>query len=84
MFDLNKLPLLQTVGNEDTNLRPVQCLQLRELTVIIITTLLQVTRGTRDPNLQVIIMHALHVCSQYSFGLPQFDHAHFNLLPLVL
>ena len=64
-----------------------------ELTSIIITTLLQATRGARNPNLQVIIMHALHACSQYLFGLPQrmngihktqFDHAHFNLLPLVL
>ena len=24
-FDLNKLPLLQTVANEDTNLRSLQC-----------------------------------------------------------
>ena len=42
--------------------------------------------------LKVVITHALHVCSQYSFGLPlkvrmdrmhrtQFDHARLDLLP---
>ena len=33
------------------------------------------------------VMHASHVCSQYLFGLPlrtQFDHAHFDLLPLLI
>ena len=47
---------------------------------------LWVTRGARNPNLQ-LIMHASHVCSQHSFGLPlrvngmhraQFDHACFK------
>ena len=41
------------------------------------------TRGARNPNLQVFITHASHVCSRHSFGLPlkmngmhrtQFDH----------
>ena len=47
----------------------------------------------RNPNLQVVITHASHVCSQHSFGLPlrmnrmhrtQFDHARLGLLPLVI
>ena len=50
-------------------------------------------RGARSPNLQVVINNASHVCSQLSFGLPlrmtgmhktQFDHARFDLLPLVI
>ena len=32
--------------------------------------LLRETRGARNPNLQVVITHASHVCSQHSFGLP--------------
>ena len=32
--------------------------------------LLRATRGARNPNLQVVVMHAWHVCSQCSFGLP--------------
>ena len=31
--------------------------------IILYSTLLQATRGARDPNVQVIITHALHVCS---------------------
>ena len=31
---------------------------------------LQATRRARNPNLQVVITHASHVCSQHSFGLP--------------
>ena len=51
-------------------------------------TLLQATRGALNPNLQVVITHASHFCSQYSFGLPQrmnemhrtqFDHERFGL-----
>ena len=54
---------------------------------------LRATRGTRNPNLQAVITHASHVCSQYSFGLllrmngmhkTQFDHAHFDLIPLII
>ena len=46
-----------------------------------------------NPNLQVVITHASHVCYQHSFGFPlrmngmhrtQFDHARFDLLPLVI
>ena len=45
------------------------------------------------PNLQVVITHASHACSQYSFGLPirmngmnrtHFDHARLDLLSLVI
>ena len=52
--------------------------------------LLRATRGAHNPNLQVVITHASHVCSQHSFGLPlrmngmhktQFDHARFDLYP---
>ena len=51
------------------------------------------TRGARNPNLQVVITHASHVCSQHSFGLPlrtngmhitQFDHARLDLVSLVI
>ena len=47
----------------------------------------------RNSNLQVVITHALHVCSQHSFGLPlringmhttQFDHLRLNLLSLAI
>ena len=50
------------------------------------------TRGARKPNLQGVITHASHLCSQRSFGLPlrmngmhitQFDHARLDLLILV-
>jgi len=52
--------------------------------IILYSTLLQATRGARDPNLQVVITRASHVCNRHSFGLPlrmngihrtQFDHA---------
>ena len=55
--------------------------------------LLQATRGARNPNLQVVIMHASHVCSQHLFGLPlrmngmhrtHFDQAHLDLLSLLI
>ena len=51
------------------------------------------TWGACNPNHQVFIMHALHVCSQHSCGLPlrmswmhwtQFDHTHWDLLSLVI
>ena len=31
--------------------------------IILYSTLLQATRGARNPNVQVIITHPLHVCS---------------------
>ena len=31
--------------------------------IILYSTLLQATRGARNPNVQVVITHALHVCS---------------------
>jgi len=55
--------------------------------------LLWVTRGACNPNLQVVIKHASHLCSQHSFVPPlrmngmhkmQFDHTRFDLLPLVI
>ena len=64
--------------------------------IIIYYLLLLATRGTRNPNLQVVITHDSHVqctvCSQHSFGLPlrmngmytQFDRARFDLLSLVI
>ena len=54
--------------------------------------LLRAIKGARNPYLQVVITNASHVCSQHSFGLlprmngmhkTQFDHARFDLLPLV-
>ena len=50
-------------------------------------------RSPQSLNLQVVITHASHVCSQHLIGLRQrmngmhrtlFDHAHFDLLPLVI
>ena len=58
-----------------------------------VTRELWATREAPNPNLQVVITHASHVCSQHSFGLPlrmngmsktQFDHARLELLPLVI
>ena len=55
--------------------------------------ILLTTRGARNPNLQVVITYAPHVCSQHSFGLSprmngmhttQFDHAGLDLLSLVI
>ena len=51
------------------------------------------TRRAPNPNLQVVITHALHVYSQHSFGLPlrmngmyrtQFDHVRLDFLSLVI
>ena len=55
--------------------------------------LLRVPLVARNPNLEVVITHASHVCRQHSFGLPlrmngmhrtQFDHVRLNLLSLVV
>ena len=55
--------------------------------------LLQVTIEAHNPNLQVFIMDASHVCSQLVFGLPQrlngvhrtqFGLASLDLLSLVI
>ena len=54
---------------------------------------MRATIGARNPNLQVVITHASHVCSQHLFGLQlrmygmhgtQFDHARWDLLSLVI
>ena len=53
-------------------------------------TYLRATRGACNPNVQVVITHASHLCSKHSFVLPlkmngmhrrQFDHARFDHLP---
>ena len=58
-----------------------------------LTSFLRATRGARNPNLKVVIMHALHVCSQHSLGLllrmngmhkTQFDQGRFELLPCII
>ena len=55
-------------------------------------TSLQATRGACNPNLQLVNLHASHVCSQHLFGLPlrmngmhsmRFDDSHLDLLSLV-
>ena len=55
--------------------------------------LLRATKGACNSNLQVVVTHASHVCSQHSFGLPirmygkhrkHFDHARLDLLSLVI
>ena len=55
--------------------------------------LLQVPLVAHNPNLQVVIMNAFHVCSQHLFGFPlrmngiyitQFDQACLDLLSLVI
>ena len=38
--------------------------------ITIFFMLLRARRGALNPNLQVIITHASHLCSQHSFGLP--------------
>ena len=50
--------------------------------IIAYSTLLQATTGTRNPNLQVVIMHALHVSIQHSFELSH--HARLDLLSLLI
>ena len=54
---------------------------------------LQATRGAHNPNLQVVITHVSHVCSQHSFGLPlrmygmhrtHFNHTRLDFLSLVV
>ena len=54
---------------------------------------LQVTRGAHNPNLQVVITHVSHVCSQHSFGLPirmngmhrtHSNHTRLDFLSLVI
>ena len=55
--------------------------------------LLRATRGAHNPNLQVVITHVSHGCSQHLFGLPlrmygmhrtHFNHTHLDILPLVI
>ena len=62
-----------------------------ELLLFYLGRFLQAKGGARNPNLQVLIAHASHVCSQHSFGLPlrvngmhikQFDHSHLDRLSL--
>ena len=61
-------------------------------TDVIFSYFLRATRGARNPNLQVVVTHASHLCSQHSFGLTknewmhrtQFDHARLDLLSLVI
>ena len=63
------------------------------LFIILFIYLLRATRGARNLNLLAIFTHASPVCCQHLFGLPlrmngmhwtQFDHACFDLLPLVI
>ena len=67
--------------------------RLRSDLLIFNDILLRVARGARNPNLQVDITHALHICHQLLFGLPlrinwmlrtQFDHARLDLQTLVI
>ena len=69
------------VANSQLDLGTLLRLSLRE------------TKGARNPNLQVVITHALQVCSQHSFGPPlrmngmdrtQFDHACLDPLSFVI
>ena len=53
--------------------------------------LLRTTRGARNPNLQVVITHASHVCSLHNrilrtngMHLTQFYHARLDLLSLAI
>ena len=72
---------------------PVEERTILLVEVILHNDLLLAPLVTRNPNLQVVITDALNVCSQHLFGRPlringilemQFDHAHFDLLPLVI
>ena len=51
------------------------------------------TRGARNPSVQVVITHESHVRSQHLVGVPlrmngmyrtEFDHAHFDRLDLII
>ena len=55
--------------------------------------LLWATRGAHNPNLQVVITYASHVCSQHTFRLPlrmngmhrtQLDHVRLDLPSLII
>ena len=49
--------------------------------------LLRATRGARSPNIQVVITHASHVCSQLGMNgmhRTHFDQARLDLLSLVI
>ena len=57
----------------------------------LLTHLLGATRVARNPNLQIVILHASHICSQHYFGLPlemngihimQFDRSPVDVLSL--
>ena len=54
------------------------------LLLILLLLIIQATRGARNSNLQVVITHASHVCSQHSLGLPLrmfgMHRTHFDLL----
>ena len=76
---LFRVPRMST--NQSFHCIAVSCLQLRA------------TRGTRNPNVQVVSMHESPVCCQHSYGLPiringmqrtQLDHARLDLLSHVI
>ena len=43
---------------------------VKKKTTTTTTNKLRATRGARNPNLQVVITHASHICTQHSFRLP--------------
>ena len=60
---------------------------------LLMQCLLRASLVARNSNLLVVITHASHICSQYSFGLElrmngshrtQFDHARLDLLSPVI
>ena len=54
---------------EHTHILPFFPLFMRSIDVKVVN-LLRATREAHNPNLQVVITHASHLCSQHSFGLP--------------
>ena len=73
--------------------RPSECGRVGPISNLcqgeLLTLLLGATRAARNPNLQVVVMCASHVCSQHSFGLPlgmseihitQIDHSNVDVL----
>ena len=98
-----KWPIPKTEGGWMSKMFPwcnIKCIQL-VMTAILSDFLGQIcstwrsiiARGARNPNLQVVIMHASHVCSQHSFRLPlrmngvhrmHFDQACLDLLSLII
>ena len=87
--------MLNGSDNEGKTLIESMAIRLKMATTLSLITehLLRAPLVARNPNLQVIITHTSHVCSQHSFEIPlrmngmhrmQFDHKGLDLLSLII